>query len=190
MRIIAVVLVGLWAIIPGSAIAQQETTTPQLEDSAIKEGSTTVKDSYLIERLGYLYRLIISVQTSYEVGTPDKSYGMTIRIIRMGPGSEDNTLLFDFGEAVSLSEALDYMVIKSEEWDLENTEQSEVYFRIEDNFRIGFRQRGTAQTVFAQSGDIYASWQEYETDTATLILRSFKALIDKGLDKLRSLGAK
>ena len=56
--------------------------------------------------------------------------------------------------------------------------------------RIGFFQEETAQTVFAQSGKIAkttANWKENKRVTATEILRNIKALVDKGLDKLKSL---
>lgn len=189
MKRIALVLAGLLVIIAGSAIAQQETAT-QLEDFAIKEGAIIVKVSYAMGQLdiwGYTSVMEVAVVTSYEVGIPDTFYGMTIRI---GGSGSTKTSLFDFGEVVSLSEALDYMVIQSEEWDLENREYTEVYFKIRDDFRIGFFQEETAQTVFAQSGKIAkttVNWKENKRVTATEILRNIKALVDKGLDKLKSL---
>ncbi len=189
MKRIALVLAGLLVIIARSAIARQETAT-QLEDSAIKEGAIIVKVSYAMGQLdiwGYTSVMEVAAVTSYEVGIPDTFYGMTIRI---GGSGSTKTSLFDFGEVVSLSEALDYMVIQSEEWDLENREYTEVYFKIRDDFRIGFFQEETAQTVFAQSGKIAkttANWEENKRVTATEILRNIKALVDKGLDKLKSL---
>lgn len=188
MKRIALILAGVLVIIAGLAIAQQKTAT-QLEDSATKTGTIIIKDFYEVgikKGKAMASKMEMRALVVYQFGAPDKRYGLEIFIDAGAPEPQySNRSFLDFEEVISLSEALQYML---EQIGKEEKEYTEILFNTRDYFTIGFYQKKLKSTVFARSGGIYPAIISFRSSRETL--EEIKAFVDKGLDKLRSLGAK
>lgn len=180
------ILVTLLVMAAMPVIAEEKPAT-QLEQFTAKKGEILVKEFYDIGGIlgEYGASMEITALVLYEPGATKRLYGLKIYIEESGDYPDQNTSFLDFEELISLSKALSYMIELSEKWALMEKEYTEVLFQTEGDYQIGFFQNGLAQSAFSESGRIGSA----SIFLGIIDLKIVKALIDKGIAKLESLGA-
>jgi len=182
----ALILVALLVMI-AIPIAAEEKPATQLEQFITKKGEIIIKEFYNIGTLsGKFYGTMeTTALVIYPPGMSNKLYGLRIHMKGGGEYPKENTSFLDFEEIISLSGALDYMIELSEKWASIEKEYIEVVFQTQGDYKIGFYQKGLEQGAFSKSGRIGSA----SAFLGMKDLETFKSLIDKGLAKLKSLGA-
>jgi len=183
---IVLILVGLLVMVVIPAIAEEKPKT-KLEQFIAKKGEIIIKEFYDVGLIWSRHgaQMKTTALVIYEPGASSKIYGLQIRIKEGGKYPKENISFLDFKEIESLSQALGYMIELSKKWASIEKEYTEVIFRTQGDYEIGFYQEGLEQSAFSESdhigsASIYLGMENLEI---------FKSHIDKALAKLKSLGA-
>jgi len=182
-RGIILVLMVVLVMIASPVMAEQEPAT-QLERFMGERGRIVVKEFYDVGRfLGPAgIKMMVRGLVIYQPG------GIRLYGLRIGVKSlleEEGSCFLDFKEVASLLEALDYIIGLSKKWASVEKEYTEVIFSTEGGFEIGFYQEGLKQKAFCEVGRVGSISIPLEMKD----LETIKLLVDKGLVKLKSLGA-
>lgn len=174
-------------IIPVSTFAQKQAKplpSTKLEQFLSKKGKLIVKDSFDSGTLSGQYGTKISVDALiiYEPGKEEeKIRGLRIEVKGGGRLERSDTSFLDLDEVESLSKAISYMINLVDNWKNKSRNYTEVIFSTKGDFKLGFYQKGTEMTGFAQSGIIGAATSLFPVAN----LSKLKGIIDKGNSLLK-----
>ena len=157
----------------------------KLEIFLAKKGTLIVKDFYNCGVVTGSFGAYISFDALfiYEPGKETEGIRGLRATVHEGVQLEkEETSFLDFEEVESLSDALQYIISLSIQWDREKKEYTEVIFSTKGNFQVGFYQEGISQHAFVNGGYIRTAKCFFSTDDFEIM----KTIVNKVLEKLKT----